>query len=73
VSSVRALTPLAKTVCEGAIACAVGHEITDNPYDVVNAREQHDCWRWAWRYADALLAHVSECEVQAWLADQDAA
>ena len=65
------LTPLAKTVVEGAISCAVGHDVSDNPYDTLTAREQHDLWRWSWNYADALLAHVADRGVREWLEQQD--
>ncbi len=67
------LPPLSKVCVEGAISCAVGRELSSNPYDSVNAPEAHDAWRWSWKYADALLANVTEHEIQAWLEEQDAA
>lgn len=69
----NALPPLARVSVEGAIACAVGRDREDNSYDSSTAPEAYSCWRWSWQYADLLLAHVAEHEVQAWLKDQDAA
>jgi hypothetical protein len=70
---VRGLPPLAKVCVEGSIANAVGVELEENPYDTANAPDAHYTWRWAWKYADVLLTHVAQHEVQAWLEDQDAA
>jgi hypothetical protein len=41
---------------EGALARVSGVEVSDNPYDRTNAPERHRTWRWAWNYADMLLA-----------------
>lgn len=65
------LPPMAKVVCEAAIACAVGRPLDENPFDQANAPDAYYAWRWSWRYADVLLVHVSAHEVEAWLAEQD--
>lgn len=66
-----ALPPLSKVTVEGAIACAVGRDLHTNPYDSANAPDAYWTWRWAWKYADALIHHVAESEIQAWLEEQD--
>ena len=55
--------PLSHATVEGALARVVGLELHENPYDALNACARHEAWKWAWRYADALLAFHLEHEV----------
>ena len=67
-----AIPPLCRVVCEAAVSRVIGRDLTDNPFDNLNAPEQHDVWKFAWRYTDALLEHVIDHELACWLEDEAA-
>jgi hypothetical protein len=66
------ITPLARVCVEASVSRVIGRELTDNPYDSLNAPQQHSCWAWAWRYTDHLLERVVEQEVAGWVEDEAA-
>jgi hypothetical protein len=54
-------------VVEAAVARFVGRPLEENPFDSFHGAEQHEAWRWGWRYADLLLDRVGAYEAARWL------
>jgi hypothetical protein len=65
--------PLSPSCVEGALARVSGVDREDNPYDLTTARERHRTWRWAWLYADTLLAINVDHLAATWNYDEDGA
>ena len=65
--------PLSPSCVEGALARVSGVDRSDNPYDPVAAPERHKTWRWAWHYADDLLALNVQHFAETWFNEDEAA